>query len=428
MTGESQNARRPYDMVLSPLAFCHPYSFLHVLRTIAVSVRIRSALMMMSSKALSPIYTSSTASSYTYNPSTDSPPSTSQIQSFHASLPDFSSTPLTPLPSLAKDLGLGRVYVKNESSRLGLPAFKILGASWGTFSALCSLYNLSLTSSIEDVGQVAREKGVVLFAATDGNHGRAVARMAKILGVKARIFVPYFTDRGTRERIGSEGAEVVGVEGDYDAAVAETARVCEELTRSGKEEGLGVHIQDNAFEGYEVIPEYIVEGYSTMLMEVEEQLAKEGLKADAIVTPIGVGSLGTAVVRFAKSNGRGVKVVAVEPEAAACLNANLREGRHFTIQTGKTIMDGMCCGTVSPTAWPILKEGVDVSVTVGERECHDAVQWLQKNDVDAGPCGAGALAGFKRALEEKSAELGLRQDSVVVLLCTEGRRDYEVPN
>ena len=380
----------------------------------------------MSSTILSSIYISSTASTYTYTPSSDSPPSTTQIQAFHASLPEFFPTPLVPLPSLAKDLRLGRIYVKNESSRLGLPAFKILGASWGTFRALCSLLDLPLTSSIDEVGNAAKEKEVVLFAATDGNHGRAVARMARILGVNARIFVPYFTDRATRERIGGEGAEVVGVEGDYDVAVAETARVCKELNESGKE-GFGVHIQDNAFEGYEDIPEYIVEGYSTMLMEVEEHLAKEGIKADAIVTPIGAASLGNAVVRFSKSNGRGVKVIAVEPETAACLNANLRERRHFSIETEKTIMDGMCCGTVSPTAWPILKEGVDVSVTVGERECHEAVQWLQGNGVDAGPCGAGTLAGLRRVLEEKRGETGLEEDSVIVLLCTEGLREYDLP-
>ena len=132
-------------------------------------------------------------------------------------------------------------------------------------------------------------------------------------------------------------------------------------------------------------------------------------------------------MRFAKSDGRGIKVVAVEPEAAGCLNANLREGRHFTVQTGKTIMDGMCCGTVSPTAWPVLKEGVDVSVTVGERECHEAVEYLQGENVAAGPCGAATLAGLKRVVEEKRGEIGLNKESVVVLLSTEGRRPYEVP-
>ena len=378
----------------------------------------------MPSALLSPIYISSTASTYQYTPPSTPSASTSRIQAFHASLPSFSASPLVSLPSLAKELGLGRVYLKNESSRLGLPAFKILGASWGTFRALCALFSLLLTSTIDEVGKVAKQKNVVLFAATDGNHGRAVARMAKILGVKATIFVPAFTGQGTRQKIASEGAEVVRVQGDYDEAVAKAARQCTALNEGGKE-GVGVHVQDNAFEGYEEIPEWIVEGYSTMLMEVEEQLAEKGVRADAIVTPIGVGSLGNAVVRFAKSEGRGMKVIAVEPEAAACLNANLREGRRFTIQTGKTIMDGMCCGTVSPTAWPVLKEGVDASVTVGERECHEAVQWLQGNGVDSGPCGAGTMAGLKRLLEEGSGtEVGLGEESVIVLLCTEGTREY----
>ena len=382
----------------------------------------------MTSSPLSPIYISPTASSYTYTPPSTLSARTTQIQAFHASLPSFSATPLVSLPNLAKELGLRRVYLKNESSRLGLPAFKILGASWGTFRALCALFSLPLASTIDEVGKVAKQKNVVLFAATDGNHGRAVARMAQILGVKATIFVPAFTDEGTRQKIASEGAEVVRLEGDYDEAVAKTARQCAAINESGKE-GVGVHVQDNAFEGYEEIPEWIVEGYSTMLGEVEEQLTKEGVEADAIVTPIGVGSLGNAVVRFAKSKGRGMRVITVEPEAAACLNANLRERRHFTIQTGYTIMDGMCCGTVSPTAWPVLKEGVDASVTTGERECHEAVNWLQGNGVDAGPCGAGTLAGLTRLLEEgMGKDVALGEDSVVVLLCTEGRREYEAPD
>ena len=247
------------------------------------------------------------------------------------------------------------------------------------------------------------------------------------MGVKAVIVVPGFTDLGTREKIESEGSEVRRVEGDYDFAVLEAARLCKELNSKG--DGVGVHIQDNAFEGYEEIPEWIIEGYGTLLQEAEEQLAERGLKADAIVTPIGVGSLGNAVVRFAKSNGRGIKVIAVEPESAACLNANLREGRHFTVETGKTIMDGMCCGTVSSTAWPILRAGVDVSVTVGERECHEAVMWLQENEVEAGPCGAATLAGLRRVLEKgKKEETGLGEESIVVLLCTEGRRDYVIPD
>ena len=245
------------------------------------------------------------------------------------------------------------------------------------------------------------------------------------MGVKAVIVVPGFTDLGTREKIESEGAGLRRVRGDYDFAVLEAARMCEDTNSKG--EGVGVHVQDNAFEDYEEIPQWIIEGYGTLLEEVEEQLAERGLKADAIVTPIGVGSLGNAVVRFAKSNGRVIKVIAVEPESAACLNENLREGRYFTVETGKTIMDGMCCGTVSRTAWPVLREGVDVSVTVGERECHEAVVWLQENGVDAGPCGAATLAGLRKVLEEgKKKEIGLGEDSVVVLLCTEGRREYEV--
>ncbi len=131
------------------------------------------------------------------------------------------------------------------------------------------------------------------------------------------------------------------MDGDYDAAVAQAAK---EAFRNRNH----VLIQDNSFVGYETIPSWIVEGYSTLLMEIESQLQEVGIKATTIVTPIGVGSLGHAVVSFAKSKSRGVGVIAVEPINAACLHHSLRAGNNKTITTTATIMAGMNCGTVSP--------------------------------------------------------------------------------
>jgi len=306
---------------------------------------------------------------------------------------------------------------------------------------------------------------VVLFAATDGNHGRAVARMARLLGLDRGgggsgrgggasqglgrdgrgcgcvVYVPRGMYESTKRLIEAEGARVVTVDGDYDAAVAECWGASRRVQDDSGGDVVGVMVQDNAFEGYEVVPRWIVEGYSTLLGEVEEQFGEMLAGADGstragrdithVVTPIGVGSLGQAVVNWAKGTGRktGVKVIAVEPETAGCLHESLKAGESRTIDTIDTIMSGMCCGTVSPTSWPDLKDGVDCSVTLDDWTCHETVLELERLGVEAGPCGAGCLAGLRKVLRDKEAKesLGLDVDSVVAVLSTEGKREYPVP-
>ncbi|EXJ59927.1 hypothetical protein A1O7_04075 [Cladophialophora yegresii CBS 114405] len=362
----------------------------------------------------STLYTNPSAKSWTYSYETDISPA----QAFHNRLPGYEQTPLIPLYDLAEQLGVGAVFVKDESSRLGLPAFKILGASWGTFRAIAEQTGLSLNMSLRDVSEAAKKAGTILFAATEGNHGRAVARMGKILEIPTRIFMSRFADQETCQKIEGEGAQVTVIPGSYDdavaAAFAESRRV-----------STGLLIQDNAFEGYERIPAWIVEGYSTLLLEIGEQLEAQGLRPTMIVTPIGVGSLGHAVVAFCKSGGRQIGVLTVEPETAACLQHSLRAGERSTIDTSATIMNGMCCGSVSPISWPVLSRGVDASIVVSDLECHESVQYMQDCGINAGPCGAATLAAIKKAA---SMGLSLQTNSVIVLVNTEGARAYPLPS
>ena len=161
------------------------------------------------------IYRNPSASSYTYS----GPGVNPQVQPFHRSLPDYSVTPLVPLSNLAKQLGVRNVLLKDESHRLGLPAFKILGASWAVFKAVAELCNLPLTSSLSEIGKAAKSREIRLVTCTEGNWGRAVSRMAKYLDITAIIFVPDFMDEATQEKIRGEGAEVIVVEGDYDFSI-----------------------------------------------------------------------------------------------------------------------------------------------------------------------------------------------------------------
>ncbi|KAJ5721349.1 uncharacterized protein N7483_009283 [Penicillium malachiteum] len=334
---------------------------------------------------------------------------------FHKSLPKYAPTPLVPLPELAAELGVKSVFVKDESNRFGLPSFKVLGASWGCFRAVTQHLGLSPEQiTLEDLAARPEIKSLILVTASEGNHGRAVAYMAKLLGVAAEIFVPQSMDDTTSSRILSEGARVTVVQGTYDDAVKRAA------DQAHKENIL--LIQDTAFEGYEDVPAWIVEGYSTMMNETEEQLSQLGLPATMMVTPVGVGSLAHAVTIHCKS--RNVAVVAVEPDSAPCLYSSLRAGKPVPVQTYLTIMDGMNCGTVSSTAWPDLQRLVDACVTVSSYESHCAVRYLTSNSVPAGPCGGGSLAALRRLARETPL---LNADSVIVLLSTEGAREYQIP-
>src|SRR5262245_52545275 len=215
---------------------------------------------------------------------------------FHQSLPGYLPTPLTSVPELAAELGVGRVLVKDESSRLGLPAFKVLGASWACRQVL------------------EQHPYVMLAAATDGNHGRAVARMAAYFGVGATVFVPHVMLPETAARIAEEGATVVWVDGDYDAAVLRAAEFADERPDRAL-------LQDTAWDGYEQVPAWIVEGYQTLLEEVDTQLDRP---PDLVAVPVGVGSLAEAVVRHHRRPGAAhPRVLSAEPDTAACVLAGL---------------------------------------------------------------------------------------------------------
>ena len=323
------------------------------------------------------------------------PPSPCDARAFHQSLPGYSPTPLVPVPELAAELGVGRLLVKDESSRLGLPAFKVLGASWASRQVL------------------QRHPGAMLVTATDGNHGRAVARMAAHFGVEATVFVPVVMLPQTAARIAGEGATVVWVDGDYDDAVRCAAAF------AGDQPGRAL-VQDTSWAGYEQVPAWIVQGYQTLLDEVDTQL---GGAPDLVAVPVGVGSLAEAVVRHYRRPGAAhPSVLSVEPDTAACVLASLTAARPTTVATTATVMAGLNCGTVSSSAWPVLHAGCDAAVAVSDQDALRAAADLGRLGVCAGPSGAAALAGARAVLTEpgRRAALDLDDDAVLVLLSTEG--------
>ncbi|MGW3567130.1 diaminopropionate ammonia-lyase [Streptomyces sp. NPDC000941] len=338
-------------------------------------------------------------------------PAPAEVRGFHAALPDYAPTPLTELPQLACGLGVGRVFVKDESCRLGLPAFKALGASWAVHRTLA-----------ERAAASGRASGpVTLVTATDGNHGRAVARTARLLGQHAHVFVPQGVHPQAVAAIAAERAEVTEVEGAYDEAVRLAARAAAAPD--------AVLVQDTAWPGYERIPGWIVEGYSTLCAEIDEQLAAQGIAdgPDLVSIPVGVGSLAQAVITHYRSrpSGRAPALLSVEPEAAPCVLESLIHGAPVGVTTGETSMAGLNCGTPSSIAWPCLNGGLDAAVAIPDADSAHAAARLAALGVSSGPCGAATLAGLRAVLTgagvgERRTALGLAATSVVVLLSTEG--------
>lgn len=347
---------------------------------------------------------------------------------FHRTLPGYAPTPLRDVPRLATELGVGRVLVKEEASRLGLPAFKVLGASYAIARALGERFGLT-APTLETLRDAMSGSAVRLYAATDGNHGRAVAHVAALIGADATVYYPPGITQAAKKAIAAEGARSVEVDGEYDDVVARAAA-------DAAADPTAVLVQDTSWPGYTDVPQWIVDGYATLCVEADQQLGALGLgRPDLVVVPVGVGSFAQAVVshyRARAADGAGAgggTLLAVEPDRAAGLVASLRAGRHVTVPTGETIMTGLRCGTVSALAWPVLRDGLDGAVTVSDDQAAAAVDDLARNGVDAGPCGAATLAAARLVLGQPGwrEAIGLRPDAVVLLLSTEGRAANPVP-
>ena len=289
---------------------------------------------------------------------------------FHRSLLGYTPTPLH---------NLGPVYLKDESNRLGLPAFKILGTTWAVEQALSE-----------------HPETHTLVAASAGNHGRAVANVARQRNLRAEIYLPARAAPARRRAIESEGANVIMIDGDYEDAVAAAA---EGAAKPGRIELADVGSSGPA--------RWVIEGYATLFAELPG-------RTDTILVPAGGGSLAAAAARYGAAHG--ARIIAVEPETAACVTASLRAGQPITVLTPGTSMAGLDCAAVSPAAWHDLKHGIHATVTVSDTEVNAAMRQLAASGHSIGDCGAAPLA----ALRHLDQDL-LRDD--IVLIATEGITD-----
>jgi diaminopropionate ammonia-lyase len=324
--------------------------------------------------------------------------------------PGYAPTPLCPLDGLARSLGLAKILYKDEGGRFGLGSFKALGGAYAVARLAAGL-------------SAAERARLTVCAATDGNHGRAVAWGARLQNCRCVIFVHEHVSQGRIDAIASYGAEVRRVPGTYDDSVREAAA---EATRNG-----WTVVSDTAWDGYEEIPRQVMHGYGIVADEIADTLGDDA-PSHAFV-PAGVGGLAASVAaRFLRRwGGRRPRFVVVEPETAACCFAAAEAGRPVAVPgTLETVMACLSCGEVSPLAFPVLAAASDDFLAVEDDWARRAMRVLADPPhgdapVVAGETGAAALAGLLAAVADPAtrAALGLDDTSSVLVLGTEGATD-----
>ena len=331
-------------------------------------------------------------------------PPSSDTLAFHQRLSGYAPTPLRDASSIAAGLGLDRLLVKDESRRFGLPAFKFLGASWAVARLLGGSHDLA------ELRTEAKRLGVErLVTATDGNHGRAVARMASLLGLRATIYVPPTVVAARCAAIAGEGADVHTVDGDYDAAV----RAAMEDAASDR---TARAVNDADLDGSSPVGEWVIEGYGSVFAEIDEQV-------DLVVLQIGVGGFAAAGARWAAA--RGIRAIGAEPAGSPCVTESFLAGEPITIAGTHTIMGCLEAGTPSAAAWPTLRATLECIVALEDDESDDAARRLAAIGVEAGESGAAGLAGLV-ALMTDPALAGYRRDvRSALVVVTEGATDPE---
>lgn len=355
---------------------------------------------------------------------------------FHKSFPQYTETPLVELPNLAKELNLGGIYIKDESYRFGLNAFKVLGGSYAMARYIANCLNKDVSElGYDELTSDATRKElgeVTFFTATDGNHGRGVAWAANKLKQNSVVYMPKGSSQIRLDNILAEGAKASITELNYDDAVRLAAKGAEESKN-------GVVIQDTAWEGYEEIPGYIMQGYGTMALEASDQLKGYGVdRPTHVFVQAGVGSLAGAVQGFfANKYGKDCPItVVVEAEVADCLykSAEAKDG-NFRIVGGdlQTIMAGLACGEPNTISWEILKNWTSCFISAPDWVAAKGMRVLGapvKGDkqVISGESGAATLGALQSIMTmdiyaDLRKQLKLDENSRVLLFSTEGDTD-----
>lgn len=351
-----------------------------------------------------------------------------KVEKFHKSMWGYyHKTPLIELKSLAKHLGVKSVFVKDESKRFGLKSFKALGSSYAIASYLATEQGKSIEDiSFDDIARdnvSGKKRNIVFCTASDGNHGLGVAWMSRLIGAKCVVYVPNTVSQNRINNITKQEAEVRVIDANYDLTV-------EKIQEDAKINNW-ILIQDTALDGYELIPNLVMEGYSTVFSETISDLPYEPTH---LFLQTGVGSMAASIMsNFIHNTKVKPKFISVEPNKADCLYQSIQKGKMVQINGRMdTIMGGLACGKVNYLVWDFLKNNLDYAISCKEEVAALGMRLLGNplgDDKKIVSGESGALpAGFLAMLEKYhniKSELKLNENSVVLLINSEGDTDAD---
>lgn len=357
-----------------------------------------------------------------------------KARKFHSSFPNYDTTPLLELNNLAEFFGVDKIFVKDESKRFGLNAFKVLGGSYSIGRYIADKVGRDIDEISYDMfvnGDIKKLTGEMTFVtATDGNHGRGVAWSAEKFGYNSVVYMPKGSAKERLENIRKAGADASITDMNYDDAVR--------FALSKSEENNWVMVQDTAWEGYEKIPRCIMEGYTTIALEIIDQIGNT--RPTHVFLQAGVGAMAGAITGFlADYYGENCPIITiVEPNKADCIfkSASSKDGKiEFVKGDMDTIMAGLACGEPCTIGWEILREYADNFVSVPDYVAAKGMRILANpvgddKKIVSGESGASTIGFFAEmmmndSLSEYRKIIGIDSDSKILLISTEGDTDKE---
>ncbi len=358
-----------------------------------------------------------------------------EARTFHKQIPGYKKTPLVNLSHLAAKWNIKGIYVKDESKRFSLNAFKGLGGSYAMFRIICDRLGLDpgQTSFNELTNSAVQERTSQLefVTCTDGNHGRGVSWAAGLFGCKAHVYMPYGSQAVRAEAISKVGpAEVTITDKSYDDTVKYALEMSEKRG--------WILIQDTAWGGYEKIPAWIIQGYLTMASEIAEELDEFQVQPTHIFLQAGVGAMAGGILSYFSGRYREKKpiVTIVESEAVDCIYQSAKAGEICSVEgAATTIMAGLNCGTPCKIIWPVLRDYAEFYMSGPDKMAEDGMRTYAEGyngdqKIISGESGAATMGAVQSLLEEPAftevkEAMKLNERSVLLLINTEGDTDPE---
>lgn len=355
-----------------------------------------------------------------------------EILNFHQTVPGYKETPLYSLNDFSSSTGIGNVYIKDESHRFGLNAFKGLGSIYSAAGYLKERHSIEFSTLDELLAQLQDKTPETFVTATDGNHGKGIAWAAQLLKQRALVYMPKNTRESRVEAIEALGGEVTVTELNYDDTVRYASNIAHENNWQ--------LMQDTSWDGYEDIPLKIMQGYSAIISEIRVQLKDDFNELTHVFLQAGVGSFAGAMAAslIQSMDHTNIKIVIVEPDNASCLykSAEHTSGKKQNVGGDlQTIMAGLSCGEPSTQGWSILKDSAEAFIHCGDEISQKGMRKLgypagKDEKIISGESGSVTIGTLHEImtnndLKNVKEQLGLNKKSRVLLINTEGDTDPE---